>query len=57
MDIQVYNLPTLNDGIFAIEQKYCEILSKKRSGEELSIEVLDWLDTANNWLDNSDERN
>ena len=55
MDVQVYSLPTLNDGIFAVEQKYCEILSKKRSGEKLSIEVLDWLDTANNWLDNSND--
>lgn len=57
MNIQVYNLPTINDGIFAIEQKYCEILSKKRSGEKLSIEVLDWFDFANNILGTTDERN
>ena len=57
MDIQVYSLPTINDGIFAVEQKYCEILSKKRSGEKLSIEVLDWFDSANTWLEDANERN
>lgn len=56
MDIQVYNLPTIQDGIFAIEQKYCELVTKKRSGEQLTIEVLDWLDFANTLLDDSNER-
>ena len=57
MDIQVYSLPTINDGIFAVEQKYCKILSEKRSGEKLSIEVLDWFDSANTWLEDANERN
>lgn len=57
MDIEVYTLPTLNDGKFAIEEKYCEILSKKRAGENLSVEILDWFDTANTWLESWNERN
>ena len=50
MDIMIYDLPTMKDGRIAVEAKYCEILNKYRRGETLDVEVLDWMDSANNWL-------
>jgi hypothetical protein len=50
MDVCVFDLPTLADGLGAVEQKYCELLNKYRSGEQLEVEVVDWMDTANTWL-------
>lgn len=50
MDIYVYNLPTLKDGAEIIEKKVCEFMNLYRSGEKLAPEIMDWLDTANNWL-------
>lgn len=49
-DIKLYNLPTLDDGIHKVEELFCEIVKKYRNGEQLEPEVVDWMDTANNWL-------
>lgn len=50
MQIEVFSFPTINDGIEKVEEFYCMLLNKYRSGEYLSCEVIDWLDTANTWL-------
>lgn len=49
MDIEVYKFPTM-DNPENVEKAYCELLSAKRRGEEIPVEALDWMDTANNWL-------
>jgi hypothetical protein len=50
MNVCVYNLPTMADGLTAVEQKYCELINSYRNGETLDVEVIDWMDTANTWL-------
>ena len=50
MQIEMFSLPTMKDGITAVEQKFCQIHSAYRNGETLDPEVLDWMDTANTWL-------
>lgn len=47
MNIELYNFPI--DRV-DIEQQYCELLNKYRSGEKLEPEVIDWMDQANNFL-------
>jgi len=49
IDILMHSFPTMEDPK-AVEVKYCELLNAKRRGEELPIEAIDWMDTANNWL-------
>jgi len=48
--ITVFEFPTMNDGIVAIESKYCEILAKVRHEETIEPEVADWMDWANTIL-------
>lgn len=50
MDVEMYTFPTLTDGRIAVEEKYCELINKYRNGETMDPVVLDWMDTANNWL-------
>lgn len=50
MEVKIHKFPTLSDGRIHIEEVYCELLNKYRSGEELDPEEIDWMDTANNWL-------
>ena len=50
MNVEVYKFPTLTDGRIAVEEKYCELINKYRNGESLDPEVIDWMDSANNWL-------
>lgn len=50
MDVKLYNFPTLADGRIAVETQYCDFLTRYRAGESLDPEILDWMDTANNWL-------
>ena len=50
MEVRVYNFPTLRDGRIAVEEMFCELNSRYRNGEVLDPEILDWMDTANNWL-------
>lgn len=50
MDIKLYTFPTLKDGRIAVEEAYCELLNKYRKKENLTVEELDWMDSANNWL-------
>lgn len=46
--MNIYDLPTIEDP--RLEKTYCEVLNLYRSGEELDSVVLDWMDSANNWL-------
>jgi len=50
MEIKSYDLPTRSDGAYAIETKYCELLTRQRAGENLAEEQKDWMDSANSWL-------
>lgn len=50
MDVEMYNFPTMKDGRIAVEHAFCELMNKYRNGEQLEPEVLDWMDSANNWL-------
>ena len=46
-----YKFPELVDGNFRIiEEQYCELKKRYRDGLELQPEELDWMDTANSWL-------
>lgn len=47
MEIKLHKFPTITDGIHKVEEFYCELINKYRSGEELDLETLDWLDQAN----------
>lgn len=55
MDIRVYDLPTLRDGLDIIERRFNELEVKYRNGEQLDEIEIDWLDTANTWLLTSGE--
>lgn len=50
MEVKIYKLPTLDDGVAEVEHKYCELLNEYHNGKKLEPELMDWLDTANNWL-------
>lgn len=49
VDVYMHKFPTMENPR-DVELKYCELLNAKRRGEELPIEAIDWMDTANNWL-------
>lgn len=50
-EVLVFKFPTLNDGSRTeIERKVCELINDYRNGVKLEPEVLDWMDTANNFL-------
>jgi hypothetical protein len=49
MEIELYCFPTM-DNPKDVETTYCELLNAQRRGERLSLEALDWMDSANNWL-------
>lgn len=50
-EVLVFKFPSLNDGSRTeIERKYCELVNEYRNGTALDPEVLDWMDSANNWL-------
>lgn len=53
MDVVLYSFPTKADGVFAVEQRFCELLSQYRNGEKLDEIEIDWLDSANTWLMNT----
>jgi len=50
MDIQVFSFPTIDDGVTAVEEVYCDLVNKYRNGDTLMLEELDWMDSANTWL-------
>lgn len=55
MNVQLYKLPILDKKfIFDIENVYCEIYNKKRNGDQIDIEILDWFDSANTFLKETD---
>jgi hypothetical protein len=50
-EVLVFKFPALNDGSRTeIERKFCELINEYRNGTKLDPEVLDWMDTANNFL-------
>ena len=56
MNIELYKLPALNKKfIFDVEAICCEIYNKKRAGEKVAVEVLDWFDSANTFLEGNKE--
>lgn len=50
VDVEVFKFPTLEHGRRVVETTLCEYINRHRNGEPLAPEVLDWMDTANNWL-------
>lgn len=50
MDVELFDFPTLKDGRVAVEQRFCELVNKYRKGEQLPVEAIDWMDSANTWL-------
>ena len=50
IDVEMHKFPTLKDGRIAVEEKYCELVNKYRSGDRLDPEAIDWMDSANTWL-------
>jgi hypothetical protein len=54
--MDIFCFPTEKDGRHAIEVKYCELLNEYRNGAKLAPEIIDWMDSANNWLMVSDSR-
>ncbi len=49
-EYKIFNFPTKNDDMVVIERHYCSLLTKYREQEILSPEEMDWMDTANTWL-------
>jgi hypothetical protein len=47
MEVLVYRLATLDDGLDRVERLAYELDSRYRRGETLADEELDWLDWAN----------
>jgi hypothetical protein len=47
MDVSIYKFPTVEDGIDKVEAAFSELMVRRRNGEELEEEVIDWLDYAN----------
>lgn len=50
MDIRVFDLPTINDDLRVIENRYNELDFKYRCGDSLDDVEIDWMNTANTWL-------
>lgn len=51
-NINIYRLPQLvEDNYTNIEQLVLELQKKYRERQALDTVELDWLDSANNWLD------
>lgn len=50
VNVEMHKFPTLKDGRIAVEEKYCELVNKYRSGDYLDPEAIDWMDSANTWL-------
>lgn len=50
MEVILHRFPINEKDIFDIEELYCSLLNKKRGGEILDEETLDWMDYANNIL-------
>lgn len=51
MNIRVFTLPTIYDGILVIEKTWCELNTKMRNGAVLDEVELTWLDQANSWFE------
>lgn len=52
MDIEVFSFPTLTEeNSRSVEVTFCKLINAYRNGEPLTPEMIDWLDTANTWLE------
>lgn len=52
MNVDFFKLPKLDfSQILIIEQKYCELLNKYRANEIVDVEIIDWMDSANTFLE------
>lgn len=50
-DVMTFKFPNFTeDSLPEIERKYCQLLNEYRSGKKLDPEVIDWMDSANNFL-------
>jgi len=50
-EVLVFKFPELNDSSrTVIERRFCELINDYRNGVKLAPEVLDWMDSANNFL-------
>lgn len=50
-EILVFKFPDFRtENRTTIERQYCQLLNEYRNGEQLDPEVLDWMDSANNYL-------
>ena len=50
-DVLIFKFPDLVvENKLGIERQYCQLLNEYRNGERLDPEVLDWMDSANNYL-------
>jgi hypothetical protein len=50
-EVLVFKFPNLSDNARTeIERTYCELINDYRNGATLDPEVLDWMDSANNFL-------
>lgn len=56
MDVLVYRLATLNDGLDRVDRLADELDSRQRRGERLADEELDWLDWANSVTSTADSQ-
>jgi len=51
-EVLVFKFPDLkHENRTIIETRFCELINAKRQGEELQPEVMDWMDSANNFLE------
>lgn len=50
MNYEMYRFPTVKDGVKAVEQKLCELLSKYRednkSLDPIELDYMDWANTV-----------
>lgn len=50
INIEIFDLPTLNSSVHKIEEKFCELNKRYRNGEALDEVEITWLDQANTFL-------
>jgi hypothetical protein len=50
MDIRIFHLPTRKDDVSIIERRLHELEMYAREGADLDDVEINWMDTANTWL-------
>lgn len=52
MDVSYFNFPTLReDQANNVETTFCQLINAYRNGEPLTPEMVDYMDSANTWLE------